>query len=211
MTEFAYFDNSGTTAVAKEVIDEMMPFFTEKYGNPSSIHAMGDDAAKALSAARKRMSAALGCKPSEITFTSGGTEADNLALLGTVRNSGRKKIITSAVEHSAVLEACGILSREGYEVVILPVDRRGRVSADDLLNAIDKRTALVSVMAANNVIGTLQPIAELAKIAHENGSLFHTDAVQAFTKTGIDVTRDSIDLLSVSAHKIHGPKGTGAL
>jgi cysteine desulfurase len=207
----AYFDNSGTTAVAKEVLNEMLPFFSVDYGNPSSIHSMGDVAAKALSAARKRTASAINCRPSEITFTSGGTEADNLALMGTVIHSGKKRVITSAVEHSAVLETCRLLEALGHEIVILPVDGEGRVSPEELEKAIDGDTALVSVMAANNVIGTIQPIAEFAEIAHEHGALFHTDAVQAFTKTDIDVTRDGIDMMSMSGHKIHGPKGVGSL
>ncbi|MDR0778393.1 MAG: aminotransferase class V-fold PLP-dependent enzyme [Methanomassiliicoccaceae archaeon] len=207
MPKIAYFDNSGTTAVAKEVLDEMIPFFSEKYGNPSSIHAMGDAAAAAVSGARKKVAAALGCMPSEIIFTSGGTEADNLALMGF--SSEKKKVITSAVEHSAILETCERMRPSGYDVRILPVDRDGRVSASDLMKVIDKNTALVSVMTANNVIGTIQPVAELAKIAHEHGALFHTDAVQAFTKTDIDIA--NIDMLSISGHKIHGPKGIGAL
>ncbi|MCL2786537.1 MAG: cysteine desulfurase [Methanomassiliicoccaceae archaeon] len=212
MAEFAYFDNGGTTAVAEEVLNEMLPFFREHYGNPSSIHAMGGTALKAMSAARKRISSALNCRPSEIVFTSGGTEADNLALLGTVPHlGGRKKIITSAVEHSAILETCARLRSLGYETTILQADREGRIAPDTLRAHIDDDTALVSIMAANNVIGTIQPVAELAMIAHEHGALFHTDAVQAFTKVDIDVMRDSMDALSISGHKIHGPKGIGAL
>jgi len=207
----AYFDNGATTAVAKEVLDVMMPFFTGEYGNPSSIHTMGTAASKAVSEARKKIAAAVNCRPSEIIFTSGGTESDNTALIGAVADTGKKKIITSAVEHSAVLEACRSLSARGYEIVILPVDGEGKVSADELLKAIDNDTALVSVMTANNVIGTIQPIRELAEIAREHGALFHTDAVQAFTRTDIDAERDLIDLMSMSSHKIHGPKGVGAL
>ncbi|MCL2143642.1 MAG: cysteine desulfurase [Methanomassiliicoccaceae archaeon] len=211
MSAAAYFDNGSTTAVANEVIEEMLPFFTAVYGNPASIHSMGDAAAKAISVARKRTASAMGCRPSEIIFTSGGTESDNLAVMGAVIRSGKKKVITSAVEHSAVLEACGRLREMGYDITVIPVDGEGYVDTDGISNAADGDTALVSVMAANNVIGTIQPIAELAKIAHENGALFHTDAVQAFTKTDIDVKRDGIDMMSVSGHKIHGPKGTGAL
>jgi cysteine desulfurase len=207
MLKSAYFDNSGTTAVAKEVLDEMLPFFSEKYGNPSSIHSMGDAAAMAVSDARKKVAKAIGGMPSEIVFTSGGTEADNLALTGAP--SGKKRIITSAVEHSAILETCEHMKRTGYDVQMLPVDRDGRVSADDLMNIIGRNTAIVSVMTANNVIGTIQPIAELAKIAHDHGALFHTDAVQAFTKTDINI--ENIDMLSISGHKMHGPKGIGAL
>jgi len=197
--------------VAREVIDEMLPFFSSEYGNPSSIHTMGDAAAKAVTAARKRTAAATGCKPSEIIFTSSGTEADNLALFGTLLASGKKKVVTSAIEHSAILESCERLREMGYDVVRVPVDAEGFVDMGKLDAAVDKDTALVSIMAANNVIGTIQPIAEMAEIAHGENALFHTDAVQAFTKTDIDVKRDRIDLMSVSAHKIHGPKGIGAL
>ena len=207
----AYFDNGATTAVAKEILDVMMPFFTVDFGNPSSIHSMGTAATKAMSGARAKIATAVNCRPSEIIFTSGGTESDNLSLMGAVLSSGKKKIITSAVEHSAVLEACRSLKDLGYETVILPADGEGVVSIEELRKAIDGNTALVSVMAANNVIGTIQPIKEMAEIAKEYGALFHTDAVQAFTKKDIDVLRDGIDLMSMSSHKIHGPKGAGAL
>ena len=205
----AYFDNAASTAVAKEVLDEMIPFFSEDYGNPGSVHSMGSTASKAMSSARKRMSSALKCRPSEIVFTSSGTEADNLALLGTMLRSKKRKLITTAIEHSAVLETCHFLREMGYDIAVMPADREGRVSAEKLEELINGDTAIVSVMTANNVIGTIQPVAELAGIAHEHGALFHTDAVQAFTKTDIDVSK--VDMLSVSGHKIHGPKGIGAL
>ena len=209
-----YFDNSATTRVAPEVLESMMPFLTEEYGNPSSIHFMGDAAAKALRKARKQVADSLGCLPSEITFTSGGTESDNLALIGTAiacKDPGRKRIVTTAIEHEAVLEACEELKRRGYAVTILPVDSEGYLDPSVLEDAMGDDVCIVSVMAANNVVGTIEDISELSKIAHEHGALFHTDAVQGYTKMRIDVRKDEIDMLSLSGHKIHAPKGIGAV
>ena len=209
-----YFDNSATTRVAPEVLESMMPFLTEEYGNPSSIHFMGDAAAKALRKARKQVADSLGCLPSEITFTSGGTESDNLALIGTAiacKDPGRKRIVTTAIEHEAVLEACEELKRRGYTVTILPVDSEGYLDPSVLEDAMGDDVCIVSVMAANNVVGTIEDISELSKIAHEHGALFHTDAVQGYTKMRIDVRKDEIDMLSLSGHKIHAPKGIGAV
>ncbi len=209
-----YFDNSATTRVAPEVLESMMPFLTEEYGNPSSIHYMGDAAAKALRTARKQVADSLGCLPSEITFTSGGTESDNLAIIGSVtacEDPKRKRIVTTAIEHEAVLEACEELKRRGHPVTVLGVDREGYLDPSVLDDAMGDDVCLVSVMAANNVVGTIEDISELSKVAHEHGALFHTDAVQGYTKMAIDVRKDGIDMLSLSGHKVHAPKGIGAV
>lgn len=216
MSRKVYFDNSATTMVAPEVLEAMMPFLTGEYGNPSSIHFMGDAAAKGMRIARKQVADSLGCLPSEITFTSGGTESDNLALIGvmkrSIRDGGkRRRIVTTAIEHEAVLEACEELRLRGCEVTVLPVDSDGYLDPSVLDDAMSDDVAIVSVMAANNVVGTIEDISELSKVAHEHGALFHTDAVQGYTKMKIDVKKDGIDLLALSGHKIHAPKGIGAL
>ncbi len=209
-----YFDNSATTRMAPEVLESMMPFLTDEYGNPSSVHYMGNAAAAALRKARKQVADSLGCLPSEITFTSGGTESDNLALIGgsmACKDSSRKRIVTTAIEHEAVLEACEELKRRGFDVTILGVDKEGYLDPSVLDDAMGKDVCIVSVMAANNVVGTIEDISELSKVAHEHGALFHTDAVQGYTKMKIDVKKDGIDMLALSGHKIHAPKGIGAL
>ena len=213
-TRRVYFDNSATTMMAPEVLESMMPFLTDEYGNPSSVHYMGNAAAAALRKARKQVADSLGCLPSEITFTSGGTESDNLALIGgalACKDPSRKRIVTTAIEHEAVLEACEELKRRGFDITILGVDREGYLDPSVLDDAMGDDVCIVSVMAANNVVGTIEDISELSKVAHEHGALFHTDAVQGYTKMKIDVKRDGIDMLALSGHKIHAPKGIGAL
>jgi len=213
----AYLDNGATTRMDKKVVKAMLPYFTQEYGNASSIHIMGLDAKKALESARKDIASIINAFPEEIIFTSGGTESDNMAITGTINkfrddNPGEKiHIITSQIEHPAVLNTCKALEKYGVEVSYIGVDEEGILKIDELRNSIKPHTRLITIMHANNEIGTIQPIEEIAKIAQEHKILFHSDAVQSFTKVKIDVKALGIDMMTFSAHKIHGPKGIGAL
>ncbi len=209
-----YLDNASTTYVSSEVMSEMAPCFSAVYGNAGSVHSFGREAMAIVDRARDRIKAAINARKSnEIYFTSGGTEADNWAILGVAHAyAGKgKHIITSQIEHHAVLNACKQLEKEGFEVTYLPVDETGLVDLAELLHAIKKETILISIMTVNNEVGTIQNVKAIAKIAHDYNILFHTDAVQAVGMMKLDVQDMEIDLLSMSAHKIHGPKGVGAL
>lgn len=214
MSKTVYADNAATTAVSPEVLEAMLPFYREIYGNPSSLYSLGQEAKKPLEDARAVVAECLGAKTNEIYFTSCGSESDNWAIKGAahaMKAKGKNHIITSAFEHHAVLHTCAALEKEGFEVTYLDVHRNGIVKPEELEAAITDKTALVTIMYANNEIGTIQPIAEIGAICKKHGVLFHTDAVQAVGNVEINVKDQNIDMLSLSGHKIHAPKGVGAL
>jgi cysteine desulfurase len=207
-----YFDNNATTKVAEEVLEEMRPLFCELYGNPSSMHTFGGQIGRKIRKAREQVAALLGCDPSEVIFTSCGTESDNAAIKGTLAAlPDKRKVITSRVEHPAVLQVCRSLENHGYTVVEIPVDKQGRLDLDELEKQIDDDTALVTIMYANNETGVVFPVEKIAEMTAGRAVVFHTDAVQAVGKIPLNLAKSRIDLLSISGHKLHAPKGVGVL
>lgn len=214
MSRFVYADNAATTSVSREVIEAMAPCFAEVWGNPSSLHAKGREAKELLDDSRERIAKVFNCLPSEIYFTSCGTESDNWAIKGAAikqRAKGKTHIVTSKIEHHAVLNTCEALEKEGFTVTYVGVDENGVVKLDELRAAVNDKTALVAIMYANNEVGTVEPIEEICEIAHSAGALMFTDAVQAVGNVDIDLSRLPVDMLSISGHKIHAPKGIGML
>ena len=212
MNTVIYMDNNATTRVADEVIEAMLPYLSQRYGNPSSMHTFGGSVARDIARAREQVAALLGCHPEEVLFTSCGTESDNTAIRGTLTTfPDRRKIVTTRVEHPAVLTTCRDLERHGYSISEIGVDRQGRLDVDQLGFRVDDNTALVSVMWANNETGTIFPIQKIAEIVKARGVVFHTDAVQVVGKLGLNLSDSGIDLLSLSGHKLHAPKGVGVL
>ncbi|MEN8126229.1 MAG: cysteine desulfurase NifS [Planctomycetota bacterium] len=212
MKNVIYMDNNATTQVAEEVIEEMMPYLRDKYGNPSSMHTFGGQVGKIIAQARERVAALLGCEPDEILFTSCGTESDNTAIKGTLSMCpDRRKVVTTRVEHPAVLTTCRDLERHGYSVCEIGVDRQGRLDIDELGFRLDDNAAIVTVMWANNETGTIFPVEQIAELAKARDIVFHTDGVQAIGKIPINLKDSAIDLLSLSGHKLHAPKGVGVL
>lgn len=207
-----YFDNNATTKVAEQVLEDMNPLFCELYGNPSSMHTFGGQIGRKIRQAREQVAGLLGCEPSEIVFTSGGTESDNTAIKGALTAQPNKRtVITTRVEHPAVLTVCRDLESHGYTVVELGVDKEGRLDLNELEGQLDEDTALVTIMYANNETGVVFPIDQIAQLVTDKGAIFHTDAVQAVGKIPLDLSKSNIDLLSLSGHKLHGPKGVGVL